>query len=491
MDIKPSAGFYKENSITAFLNCPICDKKVKENKMCPSCSTLYCKACIYSHLDESIYRCLGCNKFLRKESLVECRFIGNIYEALDLTKPKPCKTEKCPHHSVDLIYYCLSCQKAVCSDCAMISSEHKNHEFGRLNEVYDIHVQLIEAESIIVQKKIEDFKEILSKINSDIESVQKNKEEESEDLAAILQKIQARLDAQLEEKLQSLYQAKDKLYDEINYLENFLAKIEQEISQTPKATIINKAQDILDSIKKVQLTQLEKIVNTSSIEFYSELVPEYTSSNFILKDFKTAKKDREIVYSEPLNVNGVVWRLKVYPDGNGIAKGNYISVFLELVKGSKGTVKYDYKIEMINHIDSSLVMEREFTSDFEVGECWGYNRFFRLDLIEEEGYIDPLGTLVLNFYIRPSGFKQATEDQKKIINALEKKNTASESLLKKLTEQVQVFENANKISSGLSYLASLSEIISNENFGMELDNSSESVAGRSDNCANSEDLETN
>ena len=31
---------------------------------------------------------------------------------------------------------------------------------------------------------------------------------------------------------------------------------------------------------------------------------------------------------------------------------------------------------------------REFASDFEVGECWGYNRFFRLDLLASEGYLN-------------------------------------------------------------------------------------------------------
>jgi len=39
---------------------------------------------------------------------------------------------------------------------------------------------------------------------------------------------------------------------------------------------------------------------------------------------------------------------------------------------------------------------REFASDFEVGECWGYNRFFRLDLLASEGYLSTTSdTLVL------------------------------------------------------------------------------------------------
>ena len=43
---------------------------------------------------------------------------------------------------------------------------------------------------------------------------------------------------------------------------------------------------------------------------------------------------------------------------------------------------------------------REFASDFEVGECWGYNRFFRLDLLASEGYLNmQTDTLVLRWAV--------------------------------------------------------------------------------------------
>lgn len=50
--------------------------------------------------------------------------------------------------------------------------------------------------------------------------------------------------------------------------------------------------------------------------------------------------------------------------------------------------------------DASKNVVREFASDFEVGECWGYNRFFRLDLLASEGYLNTaLDTLVLRYVI--------------------------------------------------------------------------------------------
>lgn len=44
----------------------------------------------------------------------------------------------------------------------------------------------------------------------------------------------------------------------------------------------------------------------------------------------------ESLYSLPIGCNGVSWRLKVYPNGNGIVKERYLSVFLELTSGPPG-----------------------------------------------------------------------------------------------------------------------------------------------------------
>lgn len=48
--------------------------------------------------------------------------------------------------------------------------------------------------------------------------------------------------------------------------------------------------------------------------------------------------------------------------------------------------------------DTNKNIVREFASDFEIGECWGYNRFFRLDLLATEGYLNTeLDTLILRY----------------------------------------------------------------------------------------------
>lgn len=84
--------------------------------------------------------------------------------------------------------------------------------------------------------------------------------------------------------------------------------------------------------------------------FYSsEIVPGYDSATFAMQNFTQLQLKADPVYSAPLHVNGLCWRLKVYPDGNGVVRGNYLSVFLELSAGLPETSKY-VNLEVMNCI---------------------------------------------------------------------------------------------------------------------------------------------
>jgi len=79
-----------------------------------------------------------------------------------------------------------------------------------------------------------------------------------------------------------------------------------------------------------------------------------------------------------------------------------------------GACRYEYRVEMVHQAssDSSRNIVREFASDFEVGECWGYNRFFRLNMLASEGYLNTdTDILVLRFQVRPPNYFQKCRDQ--------------------------------------------------------------------------------
>lgn len=104
--------------------------------------------------------------------------------------------------------------------------------------------------------------------------------------------------------------------------------------------------------------------------------------------------------------------------------------------------RYEYRIEMVHQLnntnDACRNVLREFTSDFEIGECWGYNRFFKLDLLDTEGFLDE-DTLVLRsvtnkyqlhfyfyffpffnrFSVRPPTYYQKCREQQWYLSKLE------------------------------------------------------------------------
>ena len=94
---------------------------------------------------------------------------------------------------------------------------------------------------------------------------------------------------------------------------------------------------------------------------------------------------------------------------------------------------------MLHPTDPSQNVSREYSSDFEIGECWGYNRFYRIQGIIEEGFIHPdNGTLTLEFFVRASSYAQHCRDQKKYIAELEHE-------VKGLKEQI-----SNRIEDGIN-----------------------------------------
>ena len=140
------------------------------------------------------------------------------------------------------------------------------------------------------------------------------------------------------------------MQDEIEQLEEFHGKLNNELTKMPKTSLIKKSNDLIRQLKDIHTKEPHRFAESDvSIDFNSELVPKYEQAVFVIKNFSRIRQnnseENEIVYSNPplVTMSGLSWRLKVYPNGNGQAKGNYISVFLEMLKGlaESQTQKYE------------------------------------------------------------------------------------------------------------------------------------------------------
>jgi tripartite motif-containing protein 37 len=331
----------------------------------------------------------------------------------------------------------------------MFSAEHKGHEFKHLNSVYNQHLQEINSESKVLVKRINELEAVLDSLDVNIEKIKAVKSEKSREMTQCFEQMVNRLDEQLRVKTFELGKKREMICDEIKKMKSLQTDVDKELALVSKNKLIVKSNDLVRKLQEFKEVDVNKFdVQQFSCEFKSEVVPQYVSGVFELKEFSKAQGTVEVVYSEVLDYNGLLWRLKVYPNGNGVAKGTYLSVFLELLKGYGDSAKYDYRVEMVNHQDLAQQVIREFASEFETGECWGYNRFFKISLLKDEGYLTDSDTLVMKFYVRAPSYFQLYKDQKNYIKYLQDKENSYKSKLAEFMEKIEEFGDNRMMEDG-------------------------------------------
>jgi len=425
-------------NLTEMFRCFICMERVRDARLCPHCSKLCCFICIRRWLTEQRPQCPHCRASLHPHELVHCRWVEDVTQQLDhlqvhaatATAQSPVKVKAevikdgtCEYHNEKLSVYCDTCTKCICHMCALWGGTHSKHDFKPLDEVYEHHVSSITEEVGALRRRLMELISLVQEVEKNVDSVRTAKEERVREIRSAVELMIARLDTQLKNKLLTLMGQKNALTQETELLESLLQEVEHQLHVCNKSELISKSSELLQMFEQVHRKPMASFVTASiPADFTSEIVPAYDSSTFCISNFSTLRHKGDPVYSDPLNINGLSWRLKVYPDGNGVVRGNYLSVFLELTAGLPETSKYEYRVEMIHQscLDSSKNIVREFASDFEVSECWGYNRFFRLDLLGSEGYLSVQNdTLILRFQVRAPSYYQKCRDQQWHINQME------------------------------------------------------------------------
>uniref|UniRef100_A0A8C7ZVS6 Tripartite motif containing 37 n=1 Tax=Oryzias sinensis TaxID=183150 RepID=A0A8C7ZVS6_9TELE len=422
-------------SIAEVFRCFICMEKLRDARLCPHCSKLCCFSCIRVTP-------------LQLRELVNCRWAEEVTQQLDtlqlcsLTKHEDNDKDKCENHHEKLSVFCWTCKKCICHQCALWGGMHGGHTFKPLVEIYDQHVLKVKEEVAKLRRRLMELISLVQEVERNVEAVRGAKDERVREIRNAVEMMIARLDNHLKNKLITLMGQKTSLTQETELLESLLQEVEHQLHSCSKSELISKSPEILLMFQQVHRKPMQSFVTTPvPPDFTSELVPAYDSSTFVLVNFSTLRQRADPVYSPPLQISGLCWRLKVYPDGNGVVRGNYLSVFLELSAGLPETSKYEYRVEMVHQASSDPTKNiiREFASDFEVGECWGYNRFFRLDLLASEGYLNmQTDTLVLRYQVRSPTFFQKCRDQYWYISQLESAQSGYVQQINNLKERLAI-----------------------------------------------------
>jgi len=418
-------------SLAEVFRCFICMEKLRNAHLCPHCSKLCCYMCIRRWLTEQRSQCPHCRASLHIHELVNCRWVEEVTQQLDTLKEvgsrdielqtTPQKEDKCEKHNEEkLSVYCWTCKVCICHQCALWGGTHSGHTFKPLDEIYDQHVVRVKEEVALLRRRLMELISQVQEVERNVENVRSAKDDRVREIRNCVELMVARLDSQLKSKLLVLMGQKNTLSQETEQIEQLLGQVESQLLSASKGQLIAKSEELLQlAVAANKKPKASFVTGAVQADFQSEIVPGYDERTFSMQHFSLLQSKADPVYSPPLTVNGLSWRLKVYPDGNGVVRGNYLSVFLELSSGLPETSKYEYRVEMVHQAgDATKNIVREFASDFEVGECWGYNRFFRLDLLSCEGYLSS-DSLTLKFQVRPPTFYQKCRDQQWYITQLQ------------------------------------------------------------------------
>lgn len=252
----------------------------------------------------------------------------------------------------------------------MFGDTHKNHAFEKLLTIYQKHLNKIKVEKEVLDDKLGEMNSQMRNIDKHIDSITQAKEDRIREIDKYVENAHKALDDQMKEKVLDLLSRKEKLQKDINKLDECHTQIIHQIEYCSKPKLITRSANMAGYIRTItnQVSSQKFSLENIPAQFKSDIFPDYIKGEFTIKDYPDIISEKEIIYSDPLSNYGITWRLKVYPNGNGQAKNSHLSVFLEMLRGYSSPAKYDYKIEMVNHLNSRNSVSREYTSEFEVGE---------------------------------------------------------------------------------------------------------------------------
>ncbi|CDS37296.1 E3 ubiquitin protein ligase TRIM37 [Echinococcus multilocularis] len=431
--------------------CFICMEQLDNARMCPHCSKLCCFECICKWITENKAQCPHCRRTLYTHALINCRWADDVIQQLDrlknadenLTLKTPdSNTDLCESHSERLTVYCTTCDRVICHRCALFDGRHGQHTFRPLDDVYQEHVDAIKSEMDKLKSRRNEVQRLIDDVGDNILILNARKESRVEEIKKVVESIILRLESRHTSKLSTLTAQRNHLTQETELLNSLLHEVEAQLSSTTPANLIFRSPALSAMFAEVHKTPMPSVnCDYSPYDFASELVPPYATGEFVIHGFSRVRQRAEPIYSPPLECGALKWRLKVYPNGNGIVRGQYLSVFLEMTAGRREPSKYEYYIQLMHRgppQDNAKCIAREFASDFAVGECWGYNRFIRLDLLGSEGYVSSLDDcLCFNYMVRPQTYQQQCRDYLWYITQLEDQKEQLREQIRRLDTQLR------------------------------------------------------
>ena len=397
--------------------CYICMFKIKDAAMCVKCQKLACHSCL-SKWFKSNKKCPHCRETLNESDLIKLRFFSDIANILDNTI-----NNQCDEHSLQLIYYCTYCKVSACSDCIIFSQSHKTHieSIKKLDLIYNEHYNLIKSELNNLETKKSNLTSNLKTLENKIISINESKDVKLREIELFFDHIRSKFDKTISNSLLKLLNSKSQTMNKVDLIDGLKNEVDHEIGNLTKNNLVMKTDSIITKLKNISIDT--NIKDNCSIDLPDDILPKYEKYSFLIENLNQINE--EVIYSSLIKFYSIEWRIKLYPKGNGAFKGDYISLFLELVSGINDQPEtFEYKIEILNNFDERNNITSFYINDFKDGESWGSNKFYKIKdcLNPEHGFLNDQGNLHINLFIRHKRYLSFCNNMRNYIKSLESNN---------------------------------------------------------------------
>jgi hypothetical protein len=147
----------------------------------------------------------------------------------------------------------------------------------------------------------------------------------------------------------------------------------------------------------------------SAVSVPNDLVPNFETFVVEIPAFDRRIRDCQsgaesaFVYSDEKTLFGFLWRVKLYPNGNGVKSRGHLSIFVELLKGPKTPVDFCYRFALINARDPGRSITRDSCSPYKMLDSWGWNTVISVsELVSRNTFLHGEDhSLLLEISLRP------------------------------------------------------------------------------------------
>ncbi|XP_058448181.1 uncharacterized protein LOC131428321 [Malaya genurostris] len=148
-----------------------------------------------------------------------------------------------------------------------------------------------------------------------------------------------------------------------------------------------------------------------------ELIPEFNTITYTLRNFSELQQKDGFVYSDPLCDDlGFTWRLLIYTNGHNEGRGNNLSVYLILFEGVSGS-RFEYRVELLHQNPTSNI-KMEGVNVFKLKKIWGWPQYIHHERLRQEAYLSEDDSLEFRLSICPPDIKLKCEYQQEFIKKL-------------------------------------------------------------------------